>query len=262
MGAADPRLTVQRRQSERRTRDDHQPGLRTALSPPRATACQTDHVPALILQILPFALGAAISPTVLTLEVFILASARQPKARAWAYALGGAVFTVLFMFLVFALLGAPRAGSSPSAVEKWVAGIAGVLLLLLGIRQSFPKRTAGEKRSSRVRERLENASYWWFVPVGFLMMLTDFSSLIILIPGIHHIVLANAAFGWSAAAAAILYVAVLLPMVIPVGLLTVMGTKADPLLAKLNTFCTKHARIIMAIICYVLAAYLAWTVIS
>ena len=121
----------------------------------------------LILQVLPFAVGAAISPTVLTLEVFILASNKQPKARAWAYALGGAVFTALFFVLVLTFLGGVPTGSTGrNTALLWVSGVAAVLLVILGIRQLMPRKTPGEKHSSRIQQRLQAAGPCLFGEIG------------------------------------------------------------------------------------------------
>ena len=47
--------------------------------------------------VLPLALGAAVSPTLLTLQLLILAGVRDQKRRAWAMALGCAVVLLGFM---------------------------------------------------------------------------------------------------------------------------------------------------------------------
>ena len=44
-----------------------------------------------VLGTLPFALGAAVSPAVLTVVVLILASGSHALKRAWLFALGGTI---------------------------------------------------------------------------------------------------------------------------------------------------------------------------
>ncbi|MFM2437504.1 MAG: Sap, sulfolipid-addressing protein, partial [Actinomycetota bacterium] len=126
----------------------------------------------LLTQVLPFAIAAAISPTVLTVVVLILAGAHKPLARAWAFALGGVLFTIVFVFLSVTVLGNLSDANSghQSTVSRVVKVALAALLLGLAVRQLVRARKAGPATgSSKWQKRLAGARTVDFVGVGALV---------------------------------------------------------------------------------------------
>ena len=98
----------------------------------------------LFVEVLPFALGAAVSPGVLTLELLILTGKTQPKLRAWLYLLGAVAVLVAFSFLALSIPRSPSASGAPP--DYWSIGVKAVLalgLLALGLRQLHRRRLWG-----------------------------------------------------------------------------------------------------------------------
>lgn len=212
-----------------------------------------------ILAVLPYAMGAAISPFVLTVQVLILSSSRQPRLRGWMYTLGGAAFVAIFIIALTAgMRNVTLKDASQSPVMRIVEVSLALLLIALAIRTYLRKSTPGDKSAGRVAEVMQTGKPWVFFLIGLGVMASNLSSLIIIIPGVHEVQTSAAGFPLDVLALLLLAFFTLLPCLIPVGLVTVLGHRADGFLAALNDFVTKNNRLITAIIALVLAAYLLY----
>ena len=210
-----------------------------------------------IITVLPYAVGAMISPFVLTVQALILASGIQPKLRGWVYVLGCMAFTLTFIVAVYAGLSRLSvAQSKPSPVLQGIEVSLGILLLVLAVRVFTHKKRLGDEHESRVQQMIKTAKPWSFFVVGLAVMATNLSSLIIIIPGVRAVQETQAAFPLQVVAILIILLCTLMPALLPVGLATVFGTHADTLLAWLNHFVAKNTRIITAAICVLLAVFL------
>ncbi len=217
----------------------------------------------LFAQVLPLALGMAVSPAVLTLVVLILSGRHHPVPRAWAFVVGLLLVVLVLMAVGLLFLGRlpDHASGHESAAQDWGKVAAGTALLLLGLRELRPARTPGERQraaSAARAKRMANAGLGVFVGIGALTMLFNFSSIVLFIPALHMVSVSSADTAAKALVCAFLVLMMLLPGLVPVLLVTVMGRRADPRLARLNAFTTAHQRQINAGICFVFAAVLLW----
>ena len=212
-----------------------------------------------IVAVLPFALGAMISPFVLTVQALILIGPHQPKARGWFYTLGCTAFTLLYVVVVY--LGfsrLPVGQDKPSLILRGVELALAFVFVVLAIRTYVHKKPPGEEHRSRVRQMVADAKPPAFFVVGLAVMATDLSSLIIIIPGVRVVQETEAAFALQVVALAVLLLFTLLPALLPVGLATIFGRKADAFLLSLNHWVNAHTKLITAAICLILAAFLLW----
>ncbi|MFI0433675.1 MAG: GAP family protein [Candidatus Nanopelagicales bacterium] len=216
----------------------------------------------LLTQVLPFAIAAAISPTVLTVVVLILAGGQKPLARAWAFALGGVLFTVVFVFLSVTVLGNLNDADSghQSTMSRVVKLTAAAVLLLLAARQLLRARKAGPPSgSSKWQKRLATARTIDFVGVGALVMLGNASTLVMILAGAHVVTVSQAPDSAKVAAAVMLGVFASLPLLVPVVGVTAFGSHATGALDRLNTFTTVHKAAINAGILVFFAVLLVWS---
>lgn len=203
----------------------------------------------LLAIVVPLALGAAISPTLLALEVLALSGRRHPVARAWALAGGAAVVLAAFSVLGLTVLRRLHSGHHHhSWVDATIDLAAGALLALLAVRALRPAKTAAEAQHDRTQQRLADGPTILFVGVGALGMLVNFSTLLLFMPALHQISRSPVSLADKAAAWLILLVITLLPVLIPVMLVVVLGRRARPLLDHVNTFIGGHSRQIAVII--------------
>jgi Sap-like sulfolipid-1-addressing protein len=215
---------------------------------------------ALLASVLPLAAGAAISPTLLALQLLVLAGPTHRLARAWALAAGAAAVLALYAVLGVTLLRQIHTRSAPhhSLRDALIELVGAGLLVALALRTRLRRPTAAEAHGSRASGRLDNASLPWFVGAGGLGMLTNFSTLVLFLPALHQIERAQVGTAGRAVAFALLYVITLLPVLLPVGAATVMGRRAEPALDRIHVVISRHSRQIAVTIELVFAAYLAW----
>ena len=208
--------------------------------------------------VLPLALGAAVSPTLLTLQLLILSSVRDQKKRAWAMALGCAVVLLGFMVVLATVAkGIDIATSHQDAVERGVKLLAAVLLLLLGLRSLRHRHDPPKPRS----ERFADAKPRLYFGVGAGAMAGNASSLVLVLAATHIAISSGLPADQQLTLLAIVYVFTMLPVVLPVLAATVMGKRADPVLARMNAFTTSHEHQINAGIAFFFAALLLFSAI-
>ena len=217
----------------------------------------------LLLSVLPFALGAAVSPTLLTLELLILTGRTNRKSRAWMFVVGAAATIFAFGLLAATLL--RSVGDASSTEDPWSIGIKAVValaLLGLGIRQLRPARTAGEKHHSRVADRMQTAKTPLFLGIGVIGMLVNFSTLVLYLPAVHLIVHSGEPLAARWLAGLMLWVVTITPIVIPVLAVSLVGHRSDALLTRLNIWTTGHSRQINAGLCFLFAALLGFSALQ
>jgi uncharacterized membrane protein YfcA len=193
----------------------------------------------LLLTILPLALGAAVSPTLLMVEIFGLSSSTSPVKKGWLVALGAAA-----MLLGFAALGVIIGVGIPHRVphhgiDAAIATIAAVLLAWLIARQFLNRNK--ETGKPTLAQRLDHASGRAYFVSGVVVMLVNFSTLILFFPAIRLITKSNVGLSDGILAVVFLFVVTLLPVWLPAGVASVLGRRAKPGLDALNRFVTKRS---------------------
>jgi hypothetical protein len=212
----------------------------------------------LLVAVLPLALGAAVSPTLLAMQLLVLTGTTHRLGRAWALALGAALVLGAFAVVCVTALQRvrPRHAHHTSATDAAVLLASGALLGLLALRSLVRRPTLGERQPSRIAQRLSTASTGWYVWVGAFGMVVNFSTLLLVLPAVHEITHSAAATGTKVAVFVILYVIVLLPVLVPVVLVTVLGSGADRALDATHAWISAHTRTIGVVIEVGFAVYL------
>jgi hypothetical protein len=218
-----------------------------------------DCMAALLVSVLPLAIGAAISPTLLALQLLVLTGTTKPLARAWALAAGSALVLAVFSILGLTVLNHlhPVEHDHHSVHGAVIMFIGSGLLALLAVRSLLRGPTPAEQQKTRTAKRLESAPTYWFVGVGAIGMVVNFSTLVLFLPALHEITRSSADLVARSTAFALLYIITLAPVLAPAGLVTILGQRAGPALEITHAFVTRHARQIGVVIEAVFAAYLA-----
>lgn len=207
--------------------------------------------------ILPYALGAAISPLLLTVEIIILAGGVRPKRRAWLYAAGAAVVAVVFIALAALVFrGLNVAEGAPPPLERGVEGMAALVLGALALKSFLPAHSSEDDKPTKLHDWMQHGKDRTFFLIGMIMMATNLSSIVILIPGIHSIEAQRPGLLPAFLALSVAFALLMLPALLPVGLATALGHRADAFLHQLNVFVTKHSRTITGLLCAGIAIYL------
>lgn len=203
--------------------------------------------------VLPLALGAAITPTIVGVQVLTLSAPRSPLKRAWLLAAGCAVVLLVESAIALALGGGTGwsdGSSTPGAIVKLVAA---ALLVLVGVR-TLHRRGKDEAPSPAKRpdERRLGRSF----ALGAGLMATNFSSLILYFPAMHEIGSSDAGASAQIVTFVLVFAITMLPAVGPPVVVGLLGERARPPLERLNRAFTEHRDQIGAAVCFVFAALL------
>ena len=213
---------------------------------------------ALLESVLPLAVGAAISPTLLALQLLVLTGSTRPRARAWALATGSALVLAAFAVLGLTLLNHlhPAEHGHHSLRGAVVMFVAAGLLAALALRSSRRRPMPADEHTSRTCGRPQTAHLLVRRCRGHRHLL-NFSTLLLFVPALHEITRSDATLLARGVVFGLLYVITLLPVLVPVGLVTILGERGTPALNATHTFVTKHSRQIGIAIELVFAVYLA-----
>lgn len=208
--------------------------------------------------VLPLALGAAVSPTLLTLQLLILSGTVRPRSRAWAFTGGVAAAIVVYLLVLTTVgKGLSLSSGSGSPTDRIIKIAAAALLILLGLRALF-RKSAGGPRPSRIAGRLKDARWRFFFGLGLLGMASNFSSLVLIVPAVHEISESKVPGLAQGLLLAMLFFFTLAPVLLPALAVSLLGPRADRVLGAMNTFTKTHASQINAAIAFVFAAILLY----
>jgi Sap, sulfolipid-1-addressing protein len=214
-------------------------------------------VSSLLAAVVPLALGAAVSPTLLALQLLVLTGQVHRLVRAWALAAGSALVLAGFMVLcatALARLQPHHAHRSTSGAV--VSFVAAALLVGLAVRSRRAKPTPGEQHGTSTAERLRTASTGWFVGAGAVGMVVNFSTLVLVLPAVHEITRSSAGTAAQVVTGVVLFVTTLLPVLVPVLAVSVLGRRADGALEAAHAWLGRNGRRIATVSEVVFAAYL------
>ena len=210
----------------------------------------------LLSKVIALSLGAAISPTVLALELLIL-SGKRSKARASMFLLG--LLLVFGVITAVGLLLSHTTSSSPAQVSitKTVDVITGSLLLLLAlgtILRSFVHNSVapvgGETKDAKT-PGLTSAFL-----LGLAIMVTNFSTILLYIPAMRSISASDISTSDKAVAVAIAFLIAAAPILFIYGFAVGFPKIATPPLNKLRGSIDRHQRVIGIVIEVIFGAYL------
>lgn len=219
--------------------DVHVPSLRDVGT--YASRLRSRLVWELLTSVLPLGLAVAITPTLFALQVLVVSGPHwQPRARAVVVGAGG-VFLVLFVLVLGGLSQLPDAGSGTK--PRWEYGIefaCGLLLMIAAIWMLRPHPQADARLEEKVQGYADHASPWMFAGLAAYMSVTDFSSLIILLPALHDVTNSAVPVAGKALVVVLLYVCVLLPVVVPPLAVRVSGGRGVQAMKRLYALVMGH----------------------
>ena len=200
----------------------------------------------LLATVVPLAVGAAISPSILTIELVTLGGKVEPLRRGWAVAVGYAIGLLAWGVLALALIrGTGGSGTEPewTAIVRLAAAavlvIVGVLTLLRAPTDKPPKHPASQE------PRLGA-----YLGIGAVVMLTNVTTLALFLPAVHAIGVSGVEFAGRGVAFAIVTAITLIPAIAPPLAVSIVGAPAERALGALNAWLEGHRRIVGAVVCF------------
>ena len=204
----------------------------------------------LLTRVLPLAIGAAVSPVVLVVQLLNLSSPRRPLARSGAFLLGSTLVVLLWLLCagwIASLL--PVAQRGPDPIAAAFDAMFALVLSALGqriLQQPHP-----------VEPRPAPAGVMAPALSGLALMGCNLSSLVLFLPAVQDITRAPlTGTAWWAAGSSLVLIT-LLPAWLPPLLVLVLGARVRAVLARLSSWVVPRQRGINASVCFVLALVLA-----
>lgn len=192
----------------------------------------------LLSRIVPIALGAAISPVVLIVNILLLSGKTRPIARASAYAIGCAIIIVGFgiagVTIIAGVATAPR--TVAGVIHLTVATASLAFAARAAIRGPHPP----PKQKDVAPEHERDKPAWEFVFAGLGAMGVNMTTLVLYLSLDAEIVRAQLSTAEDAIALAIADVIILLPVWAPLLLTVVAPGVAHRVFGPLNDFLTRH----------------------
>jgi hypothetical protein len=209
----------------------------------------------LFAKTIPLAIGAMVSPTLLTAVILVLSGKVSPRARAWAFVVGGCVALVAFTLAV-PVVARLMSSVNPDVVRS-ADIVLGLLLLAVAVRKLIKRKSPGSETTRAPRHKGTAAPHLGeYFGFGALMIATDASSLVLYIAIIKEAYQSGPPAPARLAAVAMGYVAVMLPALVPACIATLAPKQTDRVLIPLGEWAKKHSTAITVVICLVFAAYL------
>jgi hypothetical protein len=209
----------------------------------------------LFAKTIPLALGALVSPTLLTAVILVLSGKISPRSRSWAFVAGGAAALVAFTVAV-PWVAQLMKSVSPRAIQS-ADVVFGLLLLAVAVRKILKRKGPSGDTARAPKHQATSAprlgEYFGF---GALMIATDASSLVLYIAILKEAVTSDAPSTARLVAVAIGYIAVMLPALVPAVVATVAPAQTDRVLKPLGAWAQKHSTAITVVICVVFGVFL------
>jgi hypothetical protein len=192
----------------------------------------------LLTRIVPIALGAAISPIVLIVNILLLSGKTRPVARGAAYAIGCAIVIVAFgiagVTIIAGVATAPRTVAAVIHLTVAAASLAFAARAVIRGPQPAPKQEDVSPEHQRDKPA------WQFVLAGLAAMGVNMTTLVLYLSLDAEIVRAQLSTVEDAIALAIADVMILLPVWVPLLLTATAPRVAHRVFGPVNDFLTRH----------------------
>jgi len=204
-----------------------------------------------LARVLPLALGAAVSPTVLAVLLLLLGSENRPRARGAAFAAGAMAMLAAITAALLPILHAldTRHGAQRAAWDWTDIGL-GVLLVLIGLRAVTRRGEPAPPKPPHESGLATDAA------LGAGMMLANLSTLVLYVAALKEIALAGTGTGGKAALLLVLYAVTTMLIWVPLLIDTAVPRTADRVLGSMNRWLRDHRRAVGAAVCFAFGAYL------
>ena len=215
---------------------------------------------ALLTQIIPLALGAAVSPTALMGIILLLSISKKPKLQGFGY-YSGAIALIIIVVALGVVLGAgiTAASAKPNPILAGIDVLLGIFLLAFGFKRILQSQKSPNKLFQGDDKQKSNLiSFFKGVSFGFAMFLINFSTTIIVLDAAKEIGSSSADLTGKLIVVIILILITLLVCEVPLLIFLLFPDRANNILSKVNRWMQKNGHYLMGIVILVIGIYLIW----
>ena len=207
----------------------------------------------LALDVLPLAVGAAVSPLLLVGQVLTLTTPGSGLRRGWCFALGSALVVALWTVLGLAT-GAvlPARAPGPDPVSACLHLVLAVVLVVIGIEILWRPEARKVATSAPVAHPLRGSFLY-----GIGLMAANLTTLVLFLPAIQDVARSGLSAITQAVMVAMVSAITLLPSLAPPLALVLAGSSGRRTLVTLSGWTERHQRQINAVLCFGFGVFLA-----
>jgi threonine/homoserine/homoserine lactone efflux protein len=209
-------------------------------------------------QLLPFAVGVAVSPMPIVAVVLMLVT-RRARTNGPAFLLGWIVGIAVAGAIVLAIAGPTNASDSgqPASWVNWLKLVLGLLLLLVAVREWRGRPQEGDEAATPKWMGALDA----FTPpkaagAGVLLGTINPKNLLLIVGGAAAVAQTGISGGDQAIAWAVFTLIASIGVGAPVVIYFALGDRAAKLLDGLKTWMARNNTVIMAVLCLIIAVKL------
>lgn len=213
----------------------------------------------LLRSVLPLALGAAVSPVILLLQMVTLTTGTSRLARAWLVAAGAALALAgwgLAGWLLVNRLPTPRVG--PDATAAAVDLTLALVLVALGIRAVVGRHDPAPAPAAAAADDAASAPPRLLTAfgLGVAAMASNVTTIVLFLPAVRDIARAEVATLDTVVALVVLFAVTLAPALLPVLAVSLGGAAGRRVLDRVGEFARVHHAAIAAVVSFAFAVYL------
>lgn len=207
------------------------------------------------LQILPLLLGAAISPVATTGMITVLATNNKSTIiKGFSYLLGTTMPLLIIgipgIFLFSHIDFAPK----NTVINSWIDLLAGLVLLGLAVKVALKPKT--DKTKTATQDSHRNQSYSKLTALGIVLMITNFSTLVLFIPAVKDIAISSLDVSGKSILLIVSIAITLLMIFAPLLIFILSPKRSEKILSSLKSLINRHMREVTLSILIVFGIYL------
>lgn len=211
---------------------------------------------ALLLNVLPLALGAAVSPVVLIGIILILTISDRPKLSGIAFYIGAVILLLIVIAAGILVGGGITADRHPSVASAYLDLVFGILLILLGIRRIVKKGNGPDKDRFIQKSKSAISNFIKYMLLGLGIFTINLKTTILVFAASKDIGISSAGLTDKLTVIIILIVITLLVVEIPLLIYFTMPESSEKLLGALNIWVRKNSRYLIAAVLFFFGIYL------
>jgi threonine/homoserine/homoserine lactone efflux protein len=209
-------------------------------------------------QLLPFAVGVAVSPMPIVAVVLMLVTPRA-RTNGPAFILGWVAGIAVAGAILLLIAGPTNASDDgqPADWVDWLKLVLGLLLLLVAVRQWRHRPHAGDEVATpKWMGALDDFTPVKALGAGVLFSTLNPKNLLLIVGGVAAVAQTGVSGGDQAVAWAVFTVIATLGVGAPVAIYFTMGERAARLLDELKSWMATNNTAIMAVLCLIIAVKL------
>jgi threonine/homoserine/homoserine lactone efflux protein len=213
-------------------------------------------------QVLPFAVGVAISPVPIIAVILMLVTANA-RVNGPAFIVGWIVGLSIIGVIVIGIVGAGGDSSGPPTWLLWLQAVLGVLLLLVAARQYRGRPQDGDVAPTpKWMGAIDSFTPGKALGAGVLLSALNPKNLLLAVGAAATIEQTGASTGDEAIAYLVFALIASIGVATPVVLFFVLGDRAPALLDRMKTWMAQNNAVIMAVLCLVIGVKLIGQALS